>query len=112
MSTLASELAPSPPGDIDGGSVAALIRARATTLGDKPYLEHAPTRWEPAARTGVPAATGHGHTSGGAVLASSGTTGVPKVIPLHQAQLLHTAHSVAQHHQLPSEDRHFNSLQL
>jgi acyl-CoA synthetase (AMP-forming)/AMP-acid ligase II len=29
--------------------------------------------------------------SGGAVLASSGTTGVPKVIPLHQGRLLHTA---------------------
>ena len=42
--------------------------------------------------------TGHRGDSGGAVLASSGTTGVPKVIPLPQEQLLHTARSVSAHH--------------
>ena len=50
--------------------------------------------------------------SGGAVLASSGTTGVPKVIPLHQARLLHTARNVADHHLLTPSDRGFNSLPL
>ena len=50
--------------------------------------------------------------SGGAVLASSGTTGVPKVIPLHQDQLLHAARCVSEHHQLTSDDRCFNSLPL
>jgi acyl-CoA synthetase (AMP-forming)/AMP-acid ligase II len=50
--------------------------------------------------------------SGGAVLASSGTTGAPKVVPLHQGRLLHTARSVADHHRLTPGDRGFNSLPL
>jgi acyl-CoA synthetase (AMP-forming)/AMP-acid ligase II len=50
--------------------------------------------------------------SGGAVLASSGTTGAPKVIPLRQEQLLHTARSVVEHHHITSDDRGFNSLPL
>jgi len=50
--------------------------------------------------------------SGGAILASSGTTGVPKVIPLPQHQLLYTARSVSAHHALTSNDRGFNSLPL
>jgi acyl-CoA synthetase (AMP-forming)/AMP-acid ligase II len=45
-------------------------------------------------------------------LASSGTTGVPKVIPLHQGQLLHTARNVADHHRLTPGDRGFNPLPL
>jgi acyl-CoA synthetase (AMP-forming)/AMP-acid ligase II len=214
MSTLASELSPAEPDGGDGGPVAALIRARAVTLGDKPYLEHARTertltfsglahaveQWSirlekagvapgstvglvigdpigfsvaflgtiasgcwaaaldpstpvlgaggliaaigrvragvvvadrplpdgvelpwvelgpefsvsaPAADPAMRAATGR--TSGGAILASSGTTGVPKVIPLHQAQLLHTARSVSDHHGLTAADRGFNSLPL
>jgi acyl-CoA synthetase (AMP-forming)/AMP-acid ligase II len=50
--------------------------------------------------------------SGGAVLASSGTTGAPKVVPLHQSRLLHTARSVRDHHRITSSDRGFNSLPL
>jgi oxalate---CoA ligase len=50
--------------------------------------------------------------SGGAVLASSGTTGVPKVIPLHQGRLLHTARGVSDHHRLTPDDRGFNPLPL
>ncbi len=46
------------------------------------------------------------------MLASSGTTGVPKVIPLPQEQLLHTARNVVAHHRLTSNDRGFNSLPL
>jgi oxalate---CoA ligase len=53
-----------------------------------------------------------GEISGGAVLASSGTTGVPKVIPLHQGRLLHTARRVADHLRLTPGDRGFNPLPL
>jgi oxalate---CoA ligase len=51
-------------------------------------------------------------SGGGAVLASSGTTGAPKVIPLGQSRLLHTARSVSTHHGFTSSDRGFNSLPL
>jgi oxalate---CoA ligase len=51
-------------------------------------------------------------TSGGVILASSGTTGAPKVIPLHQHQLLWAARNVARHHELTPEDRGFNPLPL
>jgi oxalate---CoA ligase len=50
--------------------------------------------------------------TGGAVLASSGTTGAPKVIPLPQEQLLRTARNVVAHHRLTESDRGFNSLPL
>jgi acyl-CoA synthetase (AMP-forming)/AMP-acid ligase II len=210
MSTFASELAPSAVGGVEGGPIAELIRARATALGDKTYLEHARAdrrlsfqeldqaadqwalglaeagvkegavvglvvsdpiefstaflgtiasgRWAAPLDPSAPVLGSGGvagaaalvqadvivadrprpdgvemawvelstvalgarpaasrrvmRASGGAVLASSGTTGVPKVIPLHQAQLLHTAHSVAEHHRLTSHDRAFNSLPL
>ncbi len=49
---------------------------------------------------------------GGALLASSGTTGAPKVIPLHQHQLLRAAGNVSGHHELTPEDRGFNPLPL
>ena len=64
--------------------------------------------------TGVPGpqVAGHRGVPGGAVLASSGTTGVPKVIPLPQGQLLQTARNVVAHHRLTSNDRGFNSLPL
>jgi acyl-CoA synthetase (AMP-forming)/AMP-acid ligase II len=46
------------------------------------------------------------------VMTSSGTTGRPKVIPLTEAQLLHTARSVVEHHRLGSEDRGYSPLPL
>ncbi len=49
---------------------------------------------------------------GGVVLSTSGTTGVPKVIRLDEAQLLHTALSVARHLELTPTDRGFNPLPL
>ena len=49
---------------------------------------------------------------GGVVLSTSGTTGVPKVIRLDEAQLLHTAVSVARHLELTPADRGFNPLPL
>ena len=49
---------------------------------------------------------------GGVVLSTSGTTGAPKVIRLDEAQLLHTAISVARHLELTPADRGFNPLPL
>lgn len=49
---------------------------------------------------------------GGLVLATSGTTGAPKVIRLSEAQLLYTAGSVAAHHRLSTVDRGLNPLPL
>jgi acyl-CoA synthetase (AMP-forming)/AMP-acid ligase II len=50
--------------------------------------------------------------AGGAVLASSGTSGPPKVIRLGEDQLLHTARGVAAHHRLTRSDRGFCPLPL
>lgn len=44
-------------------------------------------------------------TEAAVVLASSGTTGSPKVIPLTEAQLLRTAGAVVTHHRLGPDDR-------
>jgi len=49
---------------------------------------------------------------GGALLSSSGTTGAPKLIPLHQRQLLHSAIHTARHHRLTRRDRGFSPLPL
>ena len=51
-------------------------------------------------------------TGGGLVLSTSGTTGTPKLIRLGEAQLLHTAASIAAHHQLSVADRGFSPLPL
>jgi oxalate---CoA ligase len=102
-----------------GGLVAALARVRADVVVadhalpegiDVPWVEIGAGVHERTGGPGVPPPVMG--ASGGAVLASSGTTGVPKVIPLHEHQLLHTARCVAAHHQLSSDDRCFNSLPL
>jgi len=49
---------------------------------------------------------------GGLVLSTSGTTGAPKLIRLDEHQLLHTARSIAAHHQLSVADRGFSPLPL
>ena len=74
-------------------------------LGDDSSFER-DTVTEPGATVPVKGA------SGGVILASSGTTGAPKVIPLHQHQLLWAARNVARHHELTPEDRGFNPLPL
>ena len=51
-------------------------------------------------------------SEGGVILASSGTTGAPKVIALPIAQLLATATLVATHNQLGEKDRGLNPLPL
>ncbi len=50
--------------------------------------------------------------SGGVILASSGTTGVPKVMALDEARLLAAARQIAQHHRLGPRDRGLNPLPL
>jgi acyl-CoA synthetase (AMP-forming)/AMP-acid ligase II len=50
--------------------------------------------------------------AGGVVLSTSGTTGMPKVIRLDEARLLHTAGCVAAHFELSPADRGFNALPL
>jgi acyl-CoA synthetase (AMP-forming)/AMP-acid ligase II len=46
------------------------------------------------------------------VMASSGTTGRPKIIALTEAQLLHTARAVVAHHRLGPDDRGYCPLPL
>lgn len=53
-----------------------------------------------------------GELAGGVLLASSGTTGTPKVMALGEAQLLHAAHLVAAHNRLDENERGFNPLPL
>jgi oxalate---CoA ligase len=50
--------------------------------------------------------------TGGVILASSGTTGTPKVMALPTKQLLHTAQLVASHNELSPADRGLNPLPL
>lgn len=49
---------------------------------------------------------------GGILLASSGTTGTPKVMALAKSQLLTNARLIARHHELSPGDRGFNPLPL
>ncbi len=51
-------------------------------------------------------------TGGGVVMASSGTTGTPKVMSLSASQLLATARLVAAHNELTPDDRGLNPLPL
>jgi len=50
--------------------------------------------------------------AGGVLLASSGTTGSPKVMALSVDQLIHAARLIAEHHQLSPSDRGFNPLPM
>ncbi len=54
----------------------------------------------------------HTNASGGVILASSGTTGRPKIMALPVAQLLLTAEQVALHNALEHADRGLNALPL
>jgi acyl-CoA synthetase (AMP-forming)/AMP-acid ligase II len=113
----AAPLDPSSPVLGAGGLVAAGTRVQADVIvADRARPDGIDVRWVEIGavvpHTGLSPSSPVMPDAGGAVLASSGTTGVPKVIPLRQGQLLHTAHSVAQHHQLTSDDRAFNSLPL
>jgi len=115
--------APLDPTTPTRGLAEAIARVQADVVfADRPLPEGLDVHWveieeEPTAEwaeaaTPVDVADTAGEPAGGAVLASSGTTGVPKVVPLHQDQLLHTARNVCTHHHLTSNDRGFNSLPL
>jgi len=49
---------------------------------------------------------------GGVLLASSGTTGPPKLVELTETQLLHTATGIADHHRFTPDDRGLSPLPL
>jgi oxalate---CoA ligase len=105
----AAPLDPSTPAP---GLDTALARVQADIVfSDSPGQSGLRADWVDHERTPSHGWGGDG-VAGGAVLASSGTTGVPKVIPLHQGRLLHTARSVSGHHDLTPSDRGFNSLPL
>jgi oxalate---CoA ligase len=62
--------------------------------------------------TDTPAADPAPAADAAVVLASSGTTGDPKIIPLNESQLLHTAQAVVDHHELTAADRGYCPLPL
>lgn len=75
------------------------------------------TRWldprEFRSRDGAPAGPNDPSSpSGGVILATSGTTGTPKIMALPIAQLTYTANLVARHNELTTADRGFNPLPL
>ena len=63
-------------------------------------------------RTLVETSVGAEVFDGGVILASSGTTGTPKIMALGQRRLLHAATTIASHHELSVNDRGFNPLPL
>ena len=65
-----------------------------------------------ASRAPVATSDGDEEFEGGVILASSGTTGTPKVMALGQRRLLHAATTIARHHELSVNDRCFNPLPL
>jgi acyl-CoA synthetase (AMP-forming)/AMP-acid ligase II len=66
------------------------------------------TDWRPRA----PQSISTSDHLGGLILASSGTTGRPKIMELSVNQLLEAARSVARHNELTRSDRGFNPLPL
>lgn len=81
---------------------------------EEPAGERPPSAAAPAPdlrRAGQPAGTAP-TLAGGLVLSTSGTTGAPKLIRLTEAQLLHTAGSIAAHHGLSAVDAGFSPLPL
>ena len=89
--------------------------------GDLAWVQVSPDHRAEAAGIGAPAGSPTANPSpapsalppdGGVILASSGTTGTPKIIGLGQSRLMHTARMVADHHGLGPSDRCFNPLPL
>src|SRR5664280_3309200 len=75
------------------------------------------TKWldlreSPPRESASPGAVAAPLTSGGVILATSGTTGTPKIMALPIAQLVYTANLVARHNELTTIDRGFNPLPL
>jgi acyl-CoA synthetase (AMP-forming)/AMP-acid ligase II len=105
--------APLDPSTPASGLDAALARVQARIVFSDQPTTPSGLRAEWADRARTPSTEwSNEEVPGGAVLASSGTTGVPKVIPLHQGRLLHTARRVSDHLRLTPSDRGFNPLPL
>ncbi len=81
-------------------------------LADRPRLEGVVAPWLEVAGARAGIARGAPDAPGGILLASSGTTGAPKVMALPVAQVLATAGLVADHHGLGPGERGFNPLPL
>ena len=113
-------VAPLDPAATDGELAAACARtAPRVVVSDRRAPDVGRARWVAMApgeclAPGGPPAAGPAPWGGGGgvVLSTSGTTGAPKVISLDEAQLLHTASSVAWHFELSPADRGFNALPL
>ncbi|HLI00970.1 MAG TPA: AMP-binding protein, partial [Acidimicrobiales bacterium] len=115
---------------LDPGATPGELRARTSTLGltsvlleageaarhdgwAGPHLELWEA-WPDQPRLARARRAAPGATVGEAalLLASSGTTGAPKVIPLDVDQLLHTARGVVEAHRLGPDDRGYSPLPL
>ena len=115
-------LDPDLPREGTGGLAASVTRlGLAGVFADRPPAELWPLDWCDV--HDVPAVTPSrtdaarntrwwGTGAGGVLLASSGTTGSPKVMALAAKQLLYAATLIAGHHQLSPSDRGFNPLPL
>jgi acyl-CoA synthetase (AMP-forming)/AMP-acid ligase II len=115
-------LDPALPLEGTGGLAAAVSRTGAdVVVADRPVAADMGTYWVElgaleyleggtVTRPGATAPQRAG--AGGVVLSSSGTTGAPKVVRLGQEKLLYTAHCVAAHLELGTDDRGFNPLPL
>jgi acyl-CoA synthetase (AMP-forming)/AMP-acid ligase II len=75
-------------------------------------LDDPVTRRDPAGRPDGTGTSPGPPAGGGVLLSTSGSTGHPKLVVLHQHQLLHTARAVARHHRLGPDDIGFNPLPL
>jgi acyl-CoA synthetase (AMP-forming)/AMP-acid ligase II len=106
-------------------STYANVTSRATdlelrvVLSDRDARENSTVAWRnildargDVASLSVLVSTNERSSGGGVLLASSGTTGEPKVMALSVAQLLETAKLVARHNELDVTDRGFNPLPL
>lgn len=87
-------------------------------LSDRPAPFETHVEWRELSTVQLPEQPGESNNAhvdasgGGVILASSGTTGTPKIVALSTSQLLHTARLVAQHNNLVRSDRGLNPLPL
>jgi acyl-CoA synthetase (AMP-forming)/AMP-acid ligase II len=86
-------------------------------ISDRPAPAGVGVDWRPVIATSDQSDKGRSPdlaptSGGGVILASSGTSGTPKVVALSSRQLLQTAWLVARHNELETIDRGFNPLPL
>ncbi len=109
-------VAPLDPTPAPGAAATTVERIRTLALdavvADRPRLEGLGLAWLELERARPGTALDAPGAVGGILLASSGTTGTPKVMALSVAQVLATAALVAEHHGLGPGERGFNPLPL